>query len=64
MYELVPLTAELQDMVVRGAPLTALRQCADEQGRRSLAEDGMLKVMSGETTVDEVVRAAGLTADD
>ena len=64
MYELVPLSAELQDMVVRGAPLQALRDRADEQGRRSLAEDGLLKVLAGETTVDEVVRAAGLTAED
>jgi general secretion pathway protein E len=64
MYELVPLNAQLQQMVVQGASLQALRTRADELGRRSLAEDGLLKVLTGETTADEVVRAAGLTAED
>jgi general secretion pathway protein E len=64
VYELVPITTQLQDMIVQRLPLPALRDVADQQGRRSLAEDGMLKVLAGETTVDEVVRAAGLSAED
>ena len=57
IYELVPITMELQDMIVSGASLIDLKRFAhDEQGHRTLLQDGLLKASQGRTTVEEVLR--------
>ena len=57
IYELVPITTELQDMIVSGTPLVELKRFAhDEQGHRTLLQDGLLKASQGQTTVEEVLR--------
>jgi general secretion pathway protein E len=64
IYELVQLNPELQHLIVTGAAVPALRELADRSGRRGLADDGMLKVLAGQTTAEEVIRACGLTGAD
>ena len=65
IYELVPITAELQDMIVSGAPLIELKRFAhDEQGHRTLLQDGLLKASQGRTTVEEVLRQTLTGGDD
>ena len=65
IYELVPITTELQDMIVSGASLIELRRFAhDEQGCRTLLQDGLLKASQGQTTVEEILRHAITGADD
>ena len=62
IYELVPMSDELQDMVVAGASLNDLRHFAHrQQGHRTLLEDGLIKASHGLTTVEEVMR---LTVSD
>ena len=57
IYELVPMGDELQNMVVAGASLNDLRAFAhDQQGHRTLLEDGVVKASHGLTTVEEVMR--------
>lgn len=57
IYELVPITPELQDMIVSGAPLIELKRFAhDEQGHRTLLQDGLVKASQGRTTLEEVLR--------
>jgi len=57
IYELVPITNELQEMIVSGANLIDLKRFAhDEQGHRTLLQDGLLKASQGRTTVEEVLR--------
>ena len=57
IYELVPITNELQEMIVSGANLIDLKRFAhDEQGHRTLLQDGLLKASKGKTTVEEVLR--------
>ena len=57
IYELVPMSEELQDMIVSGAHLNDLKRLAREQGYRTLVEDGLIKASRGETTVEELMRA-------
>ena len=65
IYELVPITPELQDMVVSGANLLDLKRFAhDEQGHRTLVQDGMLKASQGRTTVEEVLRQTMTSIED
>ena len=65
IYELVPITMELQDMIVSGASLIDLKRFAhDEQGHRTLLQDGLLKASQGRTTVEEVLRQTLTGMDD
>ena len=57
IYELVPMSDELQNMIVGGANLNDLKRVAHErQGHRTLLQDGLIKASQGKTTVEEVSR--------
>ena len=56
IYELVPMSGELQDMIVGGAALNDLKRFAAAQGHRNLFQDGLVKASHGRTTLDEVTR--------
>ena len=56
IYELVPMTSELQDLIVSGAKVTELKALALRQGHRTLLEDGALKASQGHTSPEEVSR--------
>ncbi len=55
-YELMVLNGELADMIVRNAPLTELKAAAKAHGMKELREDGLIKVLEGMTTPEEVMR--------
>ena len=57
IYELVPMSDALQNMIVSGANVNDLkRQAHVEQGHRTLLQDGLVKASQGRTTVEEVMR--------
>ncbi len=56
IYELVPMSAEMQDMIVGGASLNDMKGFARKQGWRTLFQDGLIKASQGATTLDEVSR--------
>jgi len=53
----------IQRMIFEHATATDIRARARELGMRTLREDGLLKVASGLTTVEEVLRATMGDAD-
>ena len=53
----------VQRLIFDHAPATILRQRARELGMRTLREDGMLKVASGMTSLQEVLRVTMGDAD-
>ncbi|HET9491994.1 MAG TPA: type IV-A pilus assembly ATPase PilB [Methylomirabilota bacterium] len=55
-YEVMPMTAELRDMILRGAQEAELRRAAQRLGMRTLRQAGLTKVLDGATTVEEVLR--------
>lgn len=57
IYELLVLDDVARDLVVRNPNVTELRRICRERGMISLREDGLLKVASGQTTIDEVLSA-------
>ena len=63
IYELVTVTPSLQRALGQGADEGALLQIAREQGYRTLIEDGRLKVLSGITTEEEVLRVSGAASE-
>lgn len=64
IYELVDVTPELQELVLRRAPAEQMRALVAQQGGRTLREDGLAKARQGLTTVDEVVRVTGGLSDN
>jgi type IV pilus assembly protein PilB len=56
LYELMTMNEEIAELVVRRAPVADIREAAKTGGMRELREDGLLKVLEGLTTPDEVMR--------
>jgi len=56
IYEVMPVGHELRDMILKSASTSELRQVAQAQGMKTLRQAGLLKVLEGITTVDEVLR--------
>jgi general secretion pathway protein E len=58
IYELLPVTSEINKIIVQRADANAIRNLAVEQGMRLLRDDGWDKVRQGATTVAEVLRVS------
>jgi type IV pilus assembly protein PilB len=56
IYELMVVNAEIAEMIVRRAPLSDIKEAAKANGMKELREDGLIKVLEGITTPDEVRR--------
>ena len=56
IHELLVLTDDLRDMILKEAPAHLLRQEAVKNGMKVLQDDALAKVLLGVTTLDEVVR--------
>ena len=56
IYEVMPISEELRDAILKNASTAELRSMAQSQGMRSLRQAGLLKVLEGTTTVEEVLR--------
>ncbi len=54
--ELMVVNAGIRELIYENAPMTQIRDRAREQGMRTIREDGLMAIMNGETSVDEVVR--------
>ena len=56
LYEMMLINEEIQDLVVRRAPLSEVKAAALANGMKTLKMDGFEKVKMGITTVEEVMR--------
>ena len=63
IFEIFKVDDTVQRLIFDHAPATVLRQRARELGMRTLREDGMLKVASGMTSLEEVLRVTMGDAD-
>ena len=63
IFEIFKVDDTIQRLIFDHAPATLLRQRARELGMRTLREDGMLKVGSGMTSLQEVLRVTMGDAD-
>ncbi|MFM9872090.1 MAG: GspE/PulE family protein [Fimbriimonadaceae bacterium] len=55
-HELMIMNGEIAEMVVRRSPLNDIKAAAKANGMKELREDGLAKVLLGQTTPDEVMR--------
>jgi len=56
LYELLTVNERIAELIVRGAPVVDIREAAKQAGMLELREDGLVKILEGVTTPDEVVR--------
>ena len=56
IHELMLMTDELRDMILKHEPAHILRTVAAKNGMQTLQNDALAKVLLGITTIDEVVR--------
>jgi type IV pilus assembly protein PilB len=56
IYELMSMTSAIREMTFKGESTEALRKMARKQGMRTLFEDGLIKSLKGQTTLEEVLR--------
>ncbi len=56
IYEVMPVSPEIRDLILRNAPSSEIRDVAESQGMKTLRQAGLLKVIDGTTTVEEVLR--------
>ena len=57
IHELLIIDDEVRSLIVKNADAGTIRKAAVEHGMITLREDGVTKVLSGITTVDELMRA-------
>jgi type IV pilus assembly protein PilB len=56
IYEVMPITPELRTLILRDASTAEIRELAQRQGMKTLRQAGLLKVLDGTTTPQEVLR--------
>ncbi len=54
--EILPISAQLRDLITDGAPENAMTRLAKEQGMRTLREDAIARAIAGDITLQEALR--------
>lgn len=62
LYEVMDVTEEIQNLIVKRATATEIERMAIQQGMITMRQDGYLKALNGITTIEEVNRVAADTA--
>lgn len=58
VYEVFPVTDEIQKLILKRATSSEIQHLAQEQGMITMRQDGYLKALAGLTTLNEVNRVA------
>jgi general secretion pathway protein E len=64
IYEMLDVGPDIQHAIAQGEAISKIESMANVRGRRSLAQEGLLKVAAGMSTLDEVLRATGAASMD
>lgn len=59
IYEILTMSDEIKAAMSEKISEYEVRELAKKQGMTTMQQDGILKVLDGETTVDEILRVAG-----
>jgi type IV pilus assembly protein PilB len=60
IFEILVVDQKIQDLILSKASMSEIRQAAVAAGMKTLKDDGLLKVLEGKTTIDEVMRVTQL----
>lgn len=60
LFEIIEVNKKLHEVIVTNPSVTEIWKAAQKQGSKSLFEDGLEKVKTGQTTLDEIMRVASV----
>ena len=58
LYEVLDVNEQIEELILKEAPSSEIQRKAVEQGMVTMRQDGYLKVLDGQTTLEEVNRVA------
>ena len=58
IHEILPIDRTLKDLILTRASVNVIGEYMRQQGYHSLLQDGLVKVLEGVTTTEEVLRVA------
>ena len=56
IHEVMEITNDIREMILKGAPGYEIQGAARENGMKTLRQDGLAKVTQGLTTIDEILK--------
>jgi general secretion pathway protein E len=56
IHEMVEVSPEMQELIIKGASQKEMRELANSQGMRSLRIEGLMKAYRGITSIEEIMR--------
>jgi type IV pilus assembly protein PilB len=57
IFEMLAITREIRKLILKNAPTNEIQELAKEQGMSTLRDAGIQKILSGDTTVEQVIAA-------
>jgi type IV pilus assembly protein PilB len=63
VYEILDVSAGLRKLIIENASEDEIKNCAVSQGMKTLKEQGISKVLSGTSTLDELLRVVDMRED-
>lgn len=60
LYEVLDINEEIEELILKRATSSEIQHKAQEHGTITMREDGYMKALSGQTTLDEVNRVAAI----
>jgi type IV pilus assembly protein PilB len=64
LFEMMMITSKIRELIFKQESAPNIRKVAMSQGMGTLFHDGIIKIMEGTTTFDEVYRIAKRTEQD
>lgn len=58
VFEVLPMNDKLAELILRNPSESLILKLAQQQGMLTMAQEGIVKVIQGETTIDEITRVA------
>jgi len=58
VFEMLLITDKIRDLILAKTPSSQIKHVAQEAGMKTLRQDGIIKVLAGATTIDEVIRVS------
>lgn len=59
IYELFEIDSEMEKVILKSPPISEVQELAVKKGMITLLQDGLLKVLDGTTSIEEVMRVVG-----
>jgi type IV pilus assembly protein PilB len=59
IFEAMLIDDEIEDFILTAPSTSALQKMAIKKGMTTMKQDGLIKILKGVTTIDEVKRVAG-----